>query len=227
MNTNIRAFCDLLSCGSLGPRPLSGYKLDKGLTLMEVLIFFFEKLKTYRQAPSNNFLEIGSGQDYIKSFSIQNEWEDLVLSSNIRTICRFILSEIWSWKTFLFYLRAAPDIMSILCLSLCVCVCNIFSQVGFWCCKKEIWSIHWVEDEDDLNNEDNLKNEDDLKNCSFPPNFFAHPWHFFMTSHLGSHGTNDMKPEMLPGVQTGNGIQHVEYNIRGFAHVHAYRKDNI
>ena len=34
-----------------------------------------------------------------------------------------------------------------------------------------------------------------------------------MTSHLGSHGTNDMKPEMLPGVQTENGIQHVEYNI--------------
>ena len=31
-----------------------------------------------------------------------------------------------------------------------------------------------------------------------------------MTSHLGSHGTNDMKPEMLPGVQTGNGIKHVE-----------------
>ena len=43
LNTNIRVFCDLLSCGSLGPHPFWGYKLDKGLTLMEVLIFFFEK----------------------------------------------------------------------------------------------------------------------------------------------------------------------------------------
>ena len=48
-----------------------------------------------------------------------------------------------------------------------------------------------------------------------------------MTSHLDSHGTTDIKPEMLSGVQTGNGIQHVEYNIRGIAHVHAYRKDDI
>ena len=60
-----------------------------------------------------------------------------------------------------------------------------------------------------------------------PQIFLPTPDIFFMTSHLGSHGTNDMKPEMLPGVQTGNGIQHVEYNIRGFAHVHEYRRDNI
>ena len=49
-----------------------------------------------------------------------------------------------------------------------------------------------------------------------------------MTSHLDSHGTTDIKPEMLSGVQTGNGIQHVEYDIRGIAHVHvhAYRKED-
>ena len=42
-----------------------------------------------------------------------------------------------------------------------------------------------------------------------------------------SYWTTDNKPEMLSGVQTGNEIQHVEYNIRGIAHVHAYRKDDI
>ena len=36
-----------------------------------------------------------------------------------------------------------------------------------------------------------------------------------MTSHLDRHGTTDIKPEMLSGVQTGNGIWHVEYNIPG------------
>ena len=50
---------------------------------------------------------------------------------------------------------------------------------------------------------------------------------FFMTSPLGSHGTTDIKPEMLSCVQTGDGIQHVKYNMRGIAHVHANRKDNI
>ena len=44
-----------------------------------------------------------------------------------------------------------------------------------------------------------------------------------MTSHLNSHGTTDIKPEMLSGVQTRNGIQHIEYNARGIA----YRKDDI
>ena len=41
-----------------------------------------------------------------------------------------------------------------------------------------------------------------------------------MFSHLDSNGT-DIKPEMLSGVQTGNGIQNDEYNLRGIAHVHA------
>ena len=48
-----------------------------------------------------------------------------------------------------------------------------------------------------------------------------------MTSHLNRHRTTDIKMEVLSGVQTGNGIQHVEDNIRGIAHVHAYRKDDI
>ena len=37
-------------------------------------------------------------------------------------------------------------------------------QVGFWCRKKQIWSTHWVDWEDDLKNEDDFKNEDDHKN---------------------------------------------------------------
>ena len=47
-------------------------------------------------------------------------------------------------------------------------------QVGFWCGKKQVWSTHLVDWEndlkneddlkDDLKNEDALKNEDDLKN---------------------------------------------------------------
>ena len=48
-----------------------------------------------------------------------------------------------------------------------------------------------------------------------------------MTSHLNIHGTTNIKPEVLSGVQTGNGIQHVEYNLRDTAHVHTYRKDEI
>ena len=31
---------------------------------------------------------------------------------------------------------------------------------------------------------------------------------FLMTSHLNSQGTTDIKPEMLSGVQTGNGTPH-------------------
>ena len=37
-------------------------------------------------------------------------------------------------------------------------------QVGFWCCKRQIWSTHRVDwDEDNLKNEDDLKIKDDLK----------------------------------------------------------------
>ena len=37
----------------------------------------------------------------------------------------------------------------------------------------------------------------------------------------------DVKPDMLSGVQTGNGIPHDGYNIRGIAHVRTNRKDEI
>ena len=39
--------------------------------------------------------------------------------------------------------------------------------------------------------------------------------------------TTDIKPDMLSGVQTGNGIPHDRYNIRGIAHVRTNRKDDI
>ena len=39
--------------------------------------------------------------------------------------------------------------------------------------------------------------------------------------------TTDIKPEMLSGVQTGNGTPHDKHNIRGIAHVRTNRKDNI
>ena len=48
-----------------------------------------------------------------------------------------------------------------------------------------------------------------------------------MTSHLDSHTTTDVKPEMIPGVLTGNGIPHDKYNIRGIAHVRTNSKDDI
>ena len=48
-----------------------------------------------------------------------------------------------------------------------------------------------------------------------------------MTSHLNSHRTTDIKPEMLSGVQTGNGTPHEKYNTRGIAHSRTNRKDDI
>ena len=50
---------------------------------------------------------------------------------------------------------------------------------------------------------------------------------FLMTSHLNSHRTTDIKPEMLSGVQTGNGTPHDKYNIRGIAHARTNRIDDI
>ena len=41
------------------------------------------------------------------------------------------------------------------------------------------------------------------------------------------HTTTDVKPDVLSGVQTGNGIPHDRYNIRGIAHVRTNRKDDI
>ena len=48
-----------------------------------------------------------------------------------------------------------------------------------------------------------------------------------MTAPLNSHGTTDIKPEMLSGVQTRNGTPHDKFNIRGIAHVRTNRKDDI
>ena len=48
-----------------------------------------------------------------------------------------------------------------------------------------------------------------------------------MTSHRDSHTITDVNREMIPGVQTGNGIPHDKYNIRGIAHVRTNRKDDI
>ena len=39
--------------------------------------------------------------------------------------------------------------------------------------------------------------------------------------------TTDIKPEMLSGVQTGNGTPYDKYNIRGIAYVRTNRKDDI
>ena len=48
-----------------------------------------------------------------------------------------------------------------------------------------------------------------------------------MTSHRDSHTITDVKPEMIPGVQTGNGIPHDKHNICNIAYVRTERKDDI
>ena len=48
-----------------------------------------------------------------------------------------------------------------------------------------------------------------------------------MTSHLDSHGTTDIKPEMLSGVRTRNSTPHDKYNAYGIAHARINRKDDI
>ena len=58
-----------------------------------------------------------------------------------------------------------------------------------------------------------------------PPNLKKYYLTFFMTSHLDSHGTTDIKPEMLSGVQTRNGTPHDKYNIHCIAHARTNRKD--
>ena len=58
--------------------------------------------------------------------------------------------------------------------------------------------------ENSLNNEHNLKNKDDLKKWRqklyLPSKKFT--WIFFMmTSYVDSHGSTDIKPELLSGAQ--------------------------
>ena len=48
-----------------------------------------------------------------------------------------------------------------------------------------------------------------------------------MPSHLDSNTTTDVKPEMLLGVKTSNGIPDDKYNVCGTAHVRTNRKANI
>ena len=48
-----------------------------------------------------------------------------------------------------------------------------------------------------------------------------------MTSHRDKHAITDVKPKIIPGVQTGNGIPHDKYNIRGIAHVCTNRKNDF
>ena len=69
-----------------------------------------------------------------------------------------------------------------------------------------------LKNEDDLKNENNLKNEDNLNKIIWPPLKRILPEFCFMTSHLNSHQTTDIKLEMLSGVQTGNGTPHGKYN---------------
>ena len=59
------------------------------------------------------------------------------------------------------------------------------------------------------------------------PPFKRLPEIFLMTFQLDSHNTTDVRPEMIPGIKTGNGIPHDKYNIRGIAHVRTNRKDDI
>ena len=47
-----------------------------------------------------------------------------------------------------------------------------------------------------------------------------------MTSHLDSHTTTDVQPDMISGVRTGNGIPHDRHNIRGIAHKQKRRHFN-
>ena len=51
-------------------------------------------------------------------------------------------------------------------------------------------------------------------------------WHWII-SHRDSQTTTDVKPEMIPGIQTGNGIPHDKCNLRGIAHERTNRKDVI
>ena len=47
-----------------------------------------------------------------------------------------------------------------------------------------------------------------------PPSLKKLPEFFLMTSHLDSHTTTDVQPDLLSGVQTRNGIPHDRYNVR-------------
>ena len=103
---------------------------------------------------------------------------------------------------------------------------------------------------EDLKNDDFIKNEEDLKmktaskmkttsklettskmkktTSKMKTTFkMKTTSNFLMTSHLNSHRTTDIKPEMLSAVQNGNGTPLDKYNIRSIAHTRTKRNDNI
>ena len=48
-----------------------------------------------------------------------------------------------------------------------------------------------------------------------------------MTSHHDIYTTTDVKPEMIPGIQTGNGIPPDKCNLCGIAHARKNKKEKI
>ena len=48
-----------------------------------------------------------------------------------------------------------------------------------------------------------------------------------MTSHNDIYTTTDVNPEMIPGIQSGNGIPHDKCNLRGITHACSNKKDDI
>ena len=72
-----------------------------------------------------------------------------------------------------------------------------------------------------------LKRKRPPKNNLPPPHLREYYLIFLMTSHLNSHRTTDIKPELLSCAQTGNGTPPDKYNIRGNSHARTNRKDDI
>ena len=86
--------------------------------------------------------------------------------------------------------------------------------------EDEFKNEYEFKNEDNYKNEQDLENDDDLKRKYYLNTSL-------MTSQLDSHTTTDVKPEMLSGVQTRNGIPHYWNNIRGIAHAQTYSEDDI
>ena len=72
--------------------------------------------------------------------------------------------------------------------------------------------------DDDLRNEEGIKNEDDnLRNWPPPRPLKNYLKFLLMTSHRDIHTKIDVNLEVIPGIQTGNGIPHDKCNLRGIA----------
>ena len=85
--------------------------------------------------------------------------------------------------------------------------------------------LNMASKKNDLKNEGNFKNEDDTKNendlktkmTSKKKSSLHVKEYCLQFSLMTSHGTTDIKPEMLSGVQTRNGTLYNKYNIHGIA----------